>query len=70
MCRAPTSVNAMLPPYIIEELRRREEALREERARPQPSLELPLPMPSRERPSRPPDRKPGSERGVEIIDVM
>jgi hypothetical protein len=60
----------MLPPYIIEELRRREEALREERARPQPTLELPIPMPRRDRPSRPPERAPGSERGVEIIDVM
>lgn len=55
----------MLPPYIIEELRRREEARREERIRPQPRLELPVERPRRERP-----REPDSERGVAIIEVF
>ena len=60
------SEGEMLPAYIIEELRRREEALREEERRPQPRLELPLP-PRHQRPSEPPE---GCERGVTIIQLM
>ena len=53
----------MLPPFIIEQIRKREE---EERARyEQPQLELPKPQP------RP--RKPGAQeddnRGVIILDL-
>jgi hypothetical protein len=55
----------MLPPYIIEELRRREEARREELTRPQPRLELPV-----ERPRREPLPPPESERGIAIIEVF
>lgn len=55
----------MLPPYIIEELRRREEARKEEDARPQPWLELELPVSPRRRP----ESEPASERGVTIIQV-
>jgi hypothetical protein len=55
----------MLPPYIIEELRRREEARREELTRPQPRLELPVERPRRE--TLPP---PESERGIAIIEVF
>ena len=56
----------MLPPFIIEQIRRREE---QERARhEQPYLELPLdrPMP---RPQQPPADDVG-ERGVVVIDLM
>ena len=57
----------MLPPFIIEQIRRREE---EERCRreqlDQPRLELPVddrrPIPTRE------DREP-AERGVVILDL-
>jgi hypothetical protein len=57
----------MLPPFIIEQIRRREE---EERCRreqlDQPRLELPVdvyhPVPARE------DREP-AERGVVILDL-
>jgi hypothetical protein len=54
----------MLPPFIIEQIRQREE----ERARhEQPQLELPIdrPMP---RAPQPPDES--AERGVIIIDLM
>lgn len=54
----------MLPPYIIEELRRREEARRETESR--PTLELPLPL---RRPGPPKDEAP-SDRGVVIIELM
>jgi hypothetical protein len=54
----------MLPAYIIEELRRREDASREEAARPQPGLELPLPP---RRPAAPPEH--GDDRGIAIIEV-
>ncbi len=55
----------MLDPWIIEEIRRREEEERQERQR--PVIELPL-----ERPPHPvPQGKPedaGEERGVVIVD--
>jgi hypothetical protein len=54
----------MLPSYIIEELRRREQARREEAARPSPRLDLPLPPPRREERERVPD-----DRGIAIIEV-
>jgi hypothetical protein len=55
----------MLPPFIIEQIRRREE---EERARQeQPQLEVPRDVPS-PRPSQPSEEK--VERGVVVIDLM
>jgi hypothetical protein len=56
----------MLPPFIIEQIRKREQ---EEQARhEQPQLELPLP-PRRERePKREADDEPN--RGVIILDLM
>lgn len=55
----------MLPPFIIEQIRQREE--RERRNAPQPFLELPLPpvVPTRESEDR-----EGGERGVVIIDLL
>jgi len=54
----------MLPAYIIEELRRREEAREEQESR--PTLDLPLPLRSeRRRPAQ-----PAGERGVVIIELM
>jgi hypothetical protein len=56
----------MLPPFIIEQIRQREE--RERRNAPQPFLELPLPP---GRPHRGDPRDPEeSDRGVVIIDLM
>lgn len=55
----------MLPPFIIEQIRQREE--RERRNAPQPFLELPIPplAPYQER-----DERESGERGVVIIDLM
>lgn len=58
-------LSVMLPPYIVEELRRRERARREEQAREQPQLELPMRPPPG--PPAPPEEP---ERGVAIIDVL
>jgi hypothetical protein len=56
----------MLPPEILDELRRRDVKRRSNEA-PQPMLELPLPPP-------PPPRKAPeheeSERGVVVIDLF
>jgi len=57
------SKSTMLPAYIIEQLRRREEARRERDDRPQ--LELPLPV----RPASK-DEDAAEERGVVIIHLM
>jgi len=54
----------MLPPFIIEQIRQREE--RERRNAPQPFLELPIPPMW---PRREVDDRDGSDRGVVIIDL-
>lgn len=54
----------MLPPYIIEQIRKREQ----EEAREAPVIQLPLPEPRRRR-----ERAPVSEendRGVVVIDLV
>ena len=53
----------MLPPFIIDQIRKREE----EEARPEhrPVVELPMPAPRRPRESD----APGEERGVVVIDL-
>lgn len=53
----------MLPPFIIDQIRRREEDEREQA----PMIELPLPAPIR-REQRKADDEP--ERGVVIIDLL
>ncbi|HJL17660.1 MAG TPA: hypothetical protein RMH99_18495 [Sandaracinaceae bacterium LLY-WYZ-13_1] len=55
----------MLPAYIIEELKRREEARREETSRPRPQLEVELPVD----PGAPRREEPEVDRGVTIIQV-
>ena len=54
----------MLPPYIIEQIRRREE----EESRPQPQPVIELSIPSRRVPLRE-SEPPGEQRGVVIIDL-
>ncbi|MBK8173564.1 MAG: hypothetical protein IPK60_24950 [Sandaracinaceae bacterium] len=57
----------MLPPFIIDQIRRREEEERREDQR--PVLELPVPVPDMRRP--PEGRaKDEPERGVVVIDLM
>jgi hypothetical protein len=58
-------VEKVLPPFIIEQIRRREE---EERARhEQPQLELPIERPTPRAPQAPDEK---GDRGVVIIDLM
>ena len=58
----------MLPPFIIEQIRRREE---QERARhEQPRLELPLDRPAPRTPLAPQAPDESGERGVIVIDLM
>ena len=55
----------MLPGFIIDQIRQREE---EERCkREAPRIELPLPMPED---SKAPERDDESDRGVIIIDLL
>ena len=57
----------MLPPFIIDQIRRREEEERRRQELEQPRLELPdhVYEPSRERPE-----KDESERGVVILELV
>jgi hypothetical protein len=57
----------MLPPFIIEQIRQREEQERLRREHDQPRLELPLEIyhPA----SRPPEDEDEAERGVTILDL-
>ena len=57
----------MLPPFIIEQIRRREEEDRSHREQ-QPVLELPLPAPRH--PGEPSRGEDDTDRGVVIIDLM
>jgi hypothetical protein len=57
----------MLPPFIIEQIRRREEAQRRKTDAKQPRLELPLDI---HRPAVEPDAADeDSQRGVLIVDL-
>jgi len=57
-----------LEPWIIEEIKKREDAERRKREQPQP--QLPIPEPPRRPIPRNPEENPddGNRRGVEIID--
>jgi hypothetical protein len=55
----------MLPPFIIDQIRRREDE--ERRRRDGPALELPLPAPRSQPERRSSDEEP--KRGVIIIDL-
>lgn len=55
----------MLPPYIIEQIRKREEDV----AREQPVIQLPVPEPRRPRAPQPAAPAEDGERGVVIIDL-
>ena len=54
----------MLPPFIIDQIRKREEDERREERREQPVVPIPAPMPREQKPAE----KEG-DRGVVIIDL-
>ncbi len=58
----------MLPPFIIEQIRKREEEERRDKKGELPRLELPLPMPGDYAPP-PGEAEEDAERGVVIIDL-
>ncbi len=55
----------MLPPFIIEQIRKREE--QERVSRDQPQLDLPLERPRPAKPAAPSEEEP--QRGVIILDI-
>lgn len=58
----------MLPPFIIEQIRQREEKERAHREEQRPRLELPLDrLPA---PRRAPDEEDDANRGVIVIDLV
>ena len=57
----------LLPPFIIEQIRQREERERARQRDEQPRLELPLPP--RNRSQAPVDEDPDPDRGVIILDL-
>lgn len=62
----------MLPPFIIEQIRQREERERARQAEQQPRLELPVDVPDgfpRKKPADESD-EPNPDRGVVVIDVI
>lgn len=61
----------MLPPFIIEQIRQREERERQRRDESRPRLELPLaPMPARPRGAVPGEEEDDPDRGVVIVDLL
>lgn len=61
----------MLPPFIIEQIRQREEKERQKRQEDRPRLELPLERSNRRRPGseQPPQDEDDKNRGVVIVDL-
>jgi len=57
----------MLPPFIIEQIRQREQQERQKREGQQPRLELPIDVHQPAR--RPPEDEEEAERGVTILDL-
>jgi len=60
----------MLPPFIIEQIRRREEVARRSRQQDQPRLDIPLDI---HRPALPRENEEESDspdRGIVIVDLL
>jgi len=62
----------MLPPFIIEQIRKRETEERARRHEEQPRLELPIPPPRSpmDRPENPDAPSDSTDRGVIILDLL
>jgi hypothetical protein len=65
--RNPARSPAMLNPFIIDQIKRREQEQRRRRDR-EAVIELPVPMPAAPRPTS--DEDESGERGVVIIDLF
>lgn len=59
----------MLPPFIIDQIRRREEEERREKKGGRPQVHLPLPVPGEHHPPGEGSEEE-SDRGVVIIDLL
>lgn len=59
----------MLPPFIIEQIRQREQRERERREENQPRLELPLDRAPLRRPAKDQHEEDEPNRGVVILDI-
>lgn len=60
----------MLPPFIIEQIRQREERERARRDEQQPRLELPIPPRAPNRPASSEPNDDDADRGVVILDLL
>ncbi len=61
----------MLPPFIIEQIRKREEEERARNEQQQPQLELPVDRPRPRTPAATPSSpEDGGERGVIIVELL
>lgn len=62
----------MLPPFIIEQIRKREEDLQQRRSVEQPRLEIPLypAVPPARRTERDIEDEEDRQRGVVVVDLM
>jgi hypothetical protein len=68
-CRNSARNPAMLNPFIIEQIKRREQEERRRHDR-EAVLELPLPMPAAPKPRSDEEGDEPAERGVCIIDLL
>ncbi len=60
----------MLPPFIIEQIRQREERERQQREESRPRLELPLERYPAQRRQKPAEDDDDPNRGVIILDII
>ena len=67
-CRNSAKDPAMLNPFIIDQIKRREQEERRRRREREAVIELPVPMPTAPRPAA--DEDDGAERGVVTIDLF
>ncbi len=60
----------MLPPFIIEQIRKREEEARRSRQQDQPRLDIPLDVHRPTLPREDDDESESPDRGIVILDLL
>jgi hypothetical protein len=60
----------MLPPFIIEQIRKREEEERRSRRQDQPRLDIPMDVHRPAAPRESEDDPESSDRGIVIVDLL